>query len=134
VHALEAKMKKLTTLFLLNGIFNTLGAVILVFAPVIMNPLLDIDGDANFIWRLLAVCSFSLGVLSFLGMKFKERSAILSLVIVFSIFHGASALISILEVFDGLPGFVFGNTAIHLLFLLLFILFSRVIPKDNIEN
>jgi hypothetical protein len=131
LYALEAAMKKLTILFLLNGIFNIIGAVVLAFAPVI-GPFLGLVGsDAAFIWRLLAVCSFSLGILSFLGMRFNERFAIISAITVFCIFHGASALVSILEIFGGLPAFVFGNTAIHLLFLLLFILFSREIPKNG---
>jgi hypothetical protein len=124
-------MGKLKVLLIVNGIFNTFGAVILVFAPIVANPLLGIEGNSDFIWHLLAVCSLSLGVLSFLSIKFNERFALKSSVIVFCVFHGVSALVSVLEIFNGLPGFVFGNTAIHLLFFILFIIFFRATSKDN---
>lgn len=110
----------LTVLLLVSGVFNAVGALILVVAPARLDSALGLSANADFLWHLLAACSLSFAVLSFLAIQISERQALRGIVLTLMVFHAASAVVSIWGIFEGLPAFVWANTAIHVMFLGLF--------------
>jgi hypothetical protein len=115
-------------LFLLNGIFNVLGAVILVFGADRLSSALHLGTQADFLWHLLGACSLTLAVLSFYAGSFDEKKSTHAAVVTFMTFHGLAALVSIWAIADGIGVVVWGNTAIHLVFFVAFWYFGLRVP------
>ena len=111
---------RLNVLFYANALFNALGAVILFAAPPRLDSLLALGSSSDFQWHLLAACSLSLAVVSFYAPTFKDPHAVRAVVLTFLTFNGVSAIVSVWAIVDGLPAFVWFNTAIHVVFFGLF--------------
>jgi len=114
--------KGLKILFFAHAVFNGIGAMLLFFGTGILNNLVGLSSEANFVWHLLGACSLSLAFLSFFVTKFKEKIAVLSVALVFVIFHFVSAIVSLIIVFTS-NKVIIANTVVHLIFLLLFAVF-----------
>jgi hypothetical protein len=119
--------KKLKVLFLINAVFNGIGALVLFFGTGLLNSLTGIDSGAYFVWNLLGVCSLSFAFLSFFATKINEKTAIHVVSAVFMIFHFLSAVVSIIVVVNGMNHAIIGNSIVHLLFFTLFIILGRKI-------
>ena len=109
-------------MFFAHAVFNGIGAMLLFFGTGILNNLVGLSSEANFVWHLLGACSLSLAFLSFFVTKFKEKIAVLSVALVFVIFHFVSAIVSLIIVFTS-NKVIIANTVVHLIFLLLFAVF-----------
>ncbi|MCL2496431.1 MAG: hypothetical protein FWF04_03325 [Clostridiales bacterium] len=128
-------IKELKFLFLANAIFNGIGAIVLFLGTGILNNMTGLSSEASFVWNLLGACSLSLAFLSFFATKFQEKIAIWAVATVFMIFHLISAVVSVIVVANGTNQAIIGNTIVHLLFFILFVVFGiKFIKPYNASN
>jgi hypothetical protein len=116
--------KELKVLFLVNAVFNGVGAIVLFFGTKILNNLTGLNSEVNFVWNLLGACSLSLAFLSFFVTKFKEEIAIWAVATVFMIFHLISSVVSIIVVANGSNQKIIANTIMHFIFFAFFVIFG----------
>ena len=116
--------KGLRILFLINAVFNGVGAIILFFGTTILNSLTGMNSDSNFLWHLLGACSLSLAVLSAFSITFKEKNAISAALITFLIFNLVSAIVSVTLIFNGTSRYIVVNTTMHLILVIFFVIFG----------
>lgn len=110
--------KYLKYLLVVHGIFNLIGAVLLIgFAPL-LDHLIGLSNDAAFLWQLLGVCAVALGFLSISAIRM-NKTGVKSVIVALIIFNAGSLLVSLWGILHGLPIFIVGNASIHLLFTVL---------------
>lgn len=122
--------KELKVLFLVNAVFNGIGAVILFFGTGILNSLTGMNGESNFLWHLLGACSLSLAVLSAFAIRFKEKTAISAALATFLTFNLISALVSVTLIFNGTNRYIAVNTTMHLILVIFFVIFGIRFMKE----
>lgn len=78
--------RNLKFLFIINAIFNAIGAVILILCSAQMMKIFEINLTAqqNFICYLLGACSFRLAILSFYGRKITSKQSLHLIVLTFA--------------------------------------------------
>lgn len=108
-------------LFLINGVFTALGAVILFLFAGRLDSWLNLGHNSNFLWYLLGACSLSLAVLSFYAFTFKETFYVRAILATFLVFNGASALVGIWAIISGVNHLIWLNIIIHLTFFVAFL-------------
>lgn len=123
--------KPVKALFIINAVFNGVGAGLLFFGTSILNGLTGITG-AGFVWNLLGSCSLALAVLSLCAIKVRERYAIQIIILTFLIFNFLTGAISVIALTGGASQFVIVNTLMHgVLFLVFLIAEISVLRKRS---
>ena len=113
--------KPLKALFIINALFNGVGACILLFNTGALNSLTGISSEADFVWHLLGVCSLTLAVLSLCALRIRERYAIQIIILTFLLFNFLTGVISIITLMSGTSQFVIVNTLMHGVLFLVFL-------------
>jgi len=127
--------KPLKVLFIINALFNGVGAILLLFATGILNSLTGISSEADFIWHLLGTCSLALAVLSLCAIKVRERYAIQIIILTFLLFNFLTGVVSIITLLSGASQFVIVNTLMHgVLFIVFLIAEISVLRKHGVQS
>jgi hypothetical protein len=116
----------LRRLLIIHTVLTLSAGLVLIAAPELIPRAVGIriEREAYLLCYLLAAAELSLAALSFLSLRVSDAKAVRTIVVSFLVLHTASAILEILAFFQGVSAKIWGNVALRVIAVLLFLYYG----------